>query len=85
MVSRALPIRVAAVRKLSPEQLRQLLWEMELAEQFTEKRWSERFHISPRSIRRLRAEVLGRRWAGNRPATRPVVRFTTPSTGGRKA
>jgi hypothetical protein len=47
--------------KLSSEQRAELLNEMELAEQFTEKRWSARFGISIPTVRRLRREARERR------------------------
>ncbi len=87
MVPRALPLRVAAVTKLSPERERDLLNEMELAELLTEKAWQRRYGISPRTIRRLRARVRERRReTGLRPDVDLALCFATPSTAGaRKA
>jgi hypothetical protein len=47
--------------KLTPERKAELLNEMELAEQFTEKRWAARFGISIPTVRRLRREARERR------------------------
>jgi len=47
--------------KLSSERRAELLNEMELAEQFTEKRWAARFGISIPTVRRLRREARERR------------------------
>lgn len=47
--------------KLTADQHREILNEMELAEQFTEKRWSTRFGISIPTVRRLRREARERR------------------------
>lgn len=46
--------------KLTPDQLRELFNEMELAELFNTKTWSRRFGISPRQVKRLRAMVRER-------------------------
>jgi hypothetical protein len=43
--------------KLKPDQRRALLNEMILAELFSEKRWSNRYGISVRTVRRLREEA----------------------------
>jgi hypothetical protein len=47
--------------KLTLDQRREILNEMELAEQFTEKRWAVRYGISIPTVRRLRAEARERR------------------------
>jgi hypothetical protein len=47
--------------KLSSDQRREILDEMELAEQLTEKRWAGRFGISIPTVRRLRREARERR------------------------
>lgn len=47
--------------KLSFKRRAELLNEMELAEQFTEKRWAARFGISIPTVRRLRREARERR------------------------
>ncbi|MGO9038185.1 MAG: hypothetical protein ACLQKH_09385 [Steroidobacteraceae bacterium] len=44
--------------KLSAERRAELLAEMRLAQFFTEKEWNRRFGVSPRTLRRLRAEAL---------------------------
>jgi|HubBroStandDraft_1064217.scaffolds.fasta_scaffold24768_2 hypothetical protein len=47
-------------RKLSRERLAELLNEMELADQFTEKRWADRFGISIPYVRYLRRQARDR-------------------------
>jgi len=47
--------------KLSPERRAELLNEMELADQFTEKRWAERYGLSISSIRGYRRLARERR------------------------
>ena len=76
--------------KLTPEQRRELLNEMELAEQFTEKRWAARFSISIATVRRLRrAQRTGderrERLLPNLAHEIHIVCFATGSKGATKA
>lgn len=48
------------VNRLSADRRAELLNEMELADQFTEKRWAARFGISIPTVRRLRREARER-------------------------
>jgi hypothetical protein len=73
--------------KLTPEKRREILNEMELAEQFTEKRWSVRFGISIPTVQRLRREARERRQRlmGNPSNTVHVVVFNSTSTPRKRA
>jgi len=62
--------------KLSPEKRREILREMRLAEIFNTKRWSQRYCMSHRTVKRLRAEAREQLARGG-PATAVVVWFTT--------
>jgi AraC-like DNA-binding protein len=69
-------------RKLSPQRLAELLNEMELADQFTEKRWAARFGISVPYVRYLRRQARERRrrlLIPNQSQDLHVVCFSTPS------
>jgi hypothetical protein len=70
-------------RKLSPERLAELLNEMELADQFTEKRWAARFGISIPYVRYLRRQARERRerMIPNQSQDLHVVCFSTRSKG----
>jgi FixJ family two-component response regulator len=46
--------------KLKADQRREIINEMILAELFSEKAWARRFQISPRTVKRLRAEARER-------------------------
>lgn len=65
--------------KLFPDELREILNEMELADQlFTEKRWAARFGISIPTVRRLRRVARKRHKLipnGSEPADLHIVCF----------
>ena len=66
------------MRKLSPEQRREILAEMQLVHRlFNPKRWAERFQISPRQVERLRAEARLGPMAERPPDTLRIVCFST--------
>jgi hypothetical protein len=77
--------------KLTPEQRVELLNEMRLAEIFNTKMWSRRFGISPRTVKRLRAELRGQptgpmgATAPNGPATAQVLPLNAGSAKRRRA
>jgi len=48
------------MKKLSPQQHREILAEMQLAALFNVKSWARRYNISPRTVKRLKAEALER-------------------------
>jgi hypothetical protein len=68
--------------KLTPDQRREILNEMELADQFTEQRWANRYGISIPTVRRLRREARERRkLIPNVSGTVHVVCFNSSSKG----
>ena len=71
-------------RKLSIDRRRELLNEMELADQFTEQRWAQRYNISIPYVRYLRREArerCKRLLIPNQSQDLHVVCFSTPSKG----
>lgn len=72
--------------KLNAEQRCEILNEMEQAESFTEKRWSERYRISIPTVRRLRREARDRRKViPNVSTTAHMICFNSPSKGAKVA
>jgi hypothetical protein len=61
------------MKKLSPELREQLLNEMRLAALLNEKSWSRRYGLSPRQLRRLRAQALERPLARSGDAHRILI------------
>lgn len=62
--------------RLTPEQRAAILAEMRLAELFNTKRWAERYQISPRQVKQLRALARDPLYAPKGQATTVEVRFT---------
>jgi AraC-like DNA-binding protein len=72
--------------KLTPDQRREILNEMELAELFTEKLWAQRFGISIPTVRRLRREARERhKLIRNVSGTLHVLCFNSPNKGAKSA
>lgn len=62
--------------KLKPDQRRAIINEMVLSELFSEKAWARRYGISPRTVKRLRAEAR-ERMALNVPQNISVTLFNS--------
>lgn len=59
--------------KLTKDERREIIAEMRLADLFNVKMWSHRFGISPRTVKRLRAEARTRPLARKGPAQHLVL------------